>query len=413
MCCRYLLHGGGRRRRDTCELLVYGAQCDAPRIDAALASGGHVRLLFPAAPGEAQTVEEAFAEALTWWQQQQQQRQPPPPPPPLQIPPPTPEDGGEATGMPAIDPPALTIIVPDGSWECARALVRALLQSAGKEGGARRPHNHLRCIALDEARVRRHVSPLIDALHCGAGRGRISTLEACAQCLAEAREAAPSWGVPERVAEDARGLLQPLLEHVATLLPADGMEAAADEAEAGGRRMGDVSERSGAAGGGAAGGGTEPPASLLAAWATALQAAAKAATARCEATGRTTTHAFGLRRCVVCRAALATPHHMRRHLEGRRHCEVVARRHLQRAQPAAATDVAASAEAAAAVFEELSSAPLRASLAEPPDVALAALQRAFAAAGAAAAPARRPHGRPGPPPSCTAPCYVHTARVAE
>ena len=65
--------------------------------------------------------------------------------------------------------------MPDGSWECARALVVELRRRCA-------PHA-LRCVHLDAARVAAHTSPLLDALHPGAGRGRLSTLEACANAL--------------------------------------------------------------------------------------------------------------------------------------------------------------------------------------------------------------------------------------
>ena len=136
------------------------------------------------------------------------------------------------------------------------------------------------------------------------------------------------------------------------------------------------------------------------AWVRALQSAARAANAAAAAANAVpnaalstadappTTHVLGLRRCLVCRTALGTPHHMRAHVEGRRHCEAVARSHLLCAEaeggqdaplPPTAEGISTdAAEAmAAAVFERHSSAVLRASTPEPPDVALAALQQAF------------------------------------
>ena len=129
-------------------------------------------------------------------------------------------------------------------------------------------------------------------------------------------------------------------------------------------------------------------------WVSELQAAARAATARLTAVPARrahalTTHALGLRQCIICQSGLGTPHHMRAHLEGRRHCEAVARRHLRQLEVDAAVQgvnvgraegagAQATAAAAAVVFEAHSSAVLRESVAEPPDVALAALQWAFA-----------------------------------
>jgi hypothetical protein len=55
---------------------------------------------------------------------------------------------------------------------------------------------------------------------------------------------------------------------------------------------------------------------------------------------------LGLRRCGVCGAVLSTPLHMQEHLEGKRHCEAVARRaapELTCAPPTGAAGAAAVA----------------------------------------------------------------------
>lgn len=107
---------------------------------------------------------------------------------------------------------------------------------------------------------------------------------------------------------------------------------------------------------------TGAPHPALTAWVAALMAVAPAAP-----------HAYpaGLRRCIVCGAALSTTFRMQRHLEGRRHCLAVAQRHLSEASLDAAKPDAA---AAAAAFDRHSTHPLSTCVPEPPDAALDVLQ---------------------------------------
>ena len=129
----------------------------------------------------------------------------------------------------------------------------------------------------------------------------------------------------------------------------------------------------GGGGGGGAGGSLEV-------WVNALAAAARRAAPH--------SHPVGLRRCAVCGAALASPLRMQAHLEGRKHCEAVARRHLHRPHgprshgglpPPDAAEAEAPPDAAStdAVFLACSTAALWRCWAEPPDVALAVLQSAM------------------------------------
>jgi hypothetical protein len=66
----------------------------------------------------------------------------------------------------------LNIIVPDGSWECAKAIVREIRKEVTS---IQTP-----CVSLDMDIVSLHHSSLIEALKLGQGLGRISTLEAIA-----------------------------------------------------------------------------------------------------------------------------------------------------------------------------------------------------------------------------------------
>ena len=115
----------------------------------------------------------------------------------------------------------LTVLVPDGSWDCARALVRDLQWQAtriaqatdstctpqqplpfadqaggdGGDGSGGLLPQLLRCVRLCDARVAAHESRIISALRAGAGQGRPSTLEACALFLAEQDDAAFTTGL--------------------------------------------------------------------------------------------------------------------------------------------------------------------------------------------------------------------------
>ena len=80
---------------------------------------------------------------------------------------------------------ACKIIVPDGSWECCRAMVNALHARQIQNST-----NQLRYVHLDKDRVAAYHSPLIESLKAGQGLGRISTLEAIALLLDEASGAA-------------------------------------------------------------------------------------------------------------------------------------------------------------------------------------------------------------------------------
>ena len=215
----------------------------------------------------------------------------------------------------------LVILVPDGSWECARALVRHVrLRFA-----SRRSPNPMRLVQLDQLRVAAHTSSLLDALHGGAGRGRLSTLEAIALFLDEAHGVAPP-------SETLHAALTPLVEYVNSLR----------REEAGSERTHSHPHHS--------------------EWVVALEAAAKQLDGGAFC-------ARGLRRCCVCGAALATHLRMQLHLQGRRHCEAVARRFLRTTPP----DVRPTAEAAAEALHAFSTAPLCRAQPDPPDVALAAL----------------------------------------
>lgn len=370
-----LLKGQGGRFEHSSELLVVGASCHRSRIDALVHGSAATRILFPIPAGQhGQSVRDALADATA-----------------SRIPPASaarPENWHQAADSalcthPEHGPPALTFLVPDGSWECARALVREVLLSPAENAAA--------FVELDAQRVRAHRSLLLEALHAGSGKGRLSTLEACALCLEELSEAAaprqprltaeiaaagatldasdPCHAVPaeeRQFAEALRAGLQPLLGCVA-----DWLQSASPSPNAAGWATRYKMPAS--------------PTHDLKALVPALRAAALSA---CN------THPLGLRRCCVCGVALATPLNMQTHLSGRRHCEAVARRfqatlRAEQATPTsnegghgstlACTDRASDSLEAAAddIFEACSTAPLWATVVEPPDVALAAIHQAL------------------------------------
>ena len=145
----------GGATRDTCEWLLFGCKAHTHRLDELLTGNeGAVHILFPRkehCDEGGTSAAEAFAAFSA--------------------------TASESKGK---DEPAVkqwVVIVPDGSWECAKALVAEIQRRAGRR---------IKLLELDRDRVAATTSQLIDALHHGSGCGRISTLEACAQLIEEA-----------------------------------------------------------------------------------------------------------------------------------------------------------------------------------------------------------------------------------
>lgn len=251
----------------------------------------------------------------------------------------------EVSGCPA--ELIMTVLVPDGPWECARALVRELERRSATGFGRK-----LQRMVLDDQVVAGYESKLIEALKAGAGRGRVSTIEACALCLSEVAAGVPRWGVPTNAVELLGQAMEPLLEYVQALPHSDSGNGSS------------VHTRLSKAAASGGGGGPKPAdTKQLAAWTVALQEAARAAA--------TETHPLGLRRCIVCNMALKTPLIMPNHLQGRKHCEATARHYLQQCE-ADSPGPQPGLASAARVFHEHSTVRLMGSTVEPPDVAIAA-----------------------------------------
>ena len=146
-----------------CELLVFGSARHEASLREVVGSAVPPLVLFPLPAGQSETP----AEALTCMRRVDRQ------------------SACTATG--SEDATTVTVLVPDGSWDCARALVRALIAlrcSLTASNGA--PGSPLRFIRLSDNLVAHHTSSIIDALRTGAGKGRLSTLEAMAMVPVEA-----------------------------------------------------------------------------------------------------------------------------------------------------------------------------------------------------------------------------------
>ncbi|CAJ1392994.1 unnamed protein product [Effrenium voratum] len=208
----------------------------------------------------------------------------------------------------------LTLLVLDGSWEQVQAM-RDVIEARRRVMG--RPP--IPCLRLEE--VGDFQSPLIDALKPGAGRGRLSTFEACSLFLREAEASRP---IPESSWQAAMKGLDPMVRVLQRLLylPPPVPEEHSEAVEA-------------------------------------LRAAARSAPLR-----------EGLRRCRVCGAAFSTPLRMREHLVGRRHCTAVAVHAREEGEGLA--DL--SPEEASRIFTAYSTVPLSQSSPEPPDLALVRLR---------------------------------------
>lgn len=231
------------------EFLAYGAPCHRDRLDHVLGDP-RVRVLFPDEASE--SVAEAAASLASA----------------------SPMPTGASMGRP-YESASVVVLVPDGSWEHARALLRAL----------RKRQPALRTMRLRDASVKCYFSPLIDVLKHGAGKGRVSTFEACALLMEEAAHIGV-WGMSGLEASKALHSIRPLVDAVATELHVDGPCRPVITP----REGEDQVER----------------------WISALQECAQEAA--CVA---------GLKRCCLCGVALSTPVRMQAHITGRRHCLAV------------------------------------------------------------------------------------------
>jgi SAM-dependent methyltransferase/DTW domain-containing protein YfiP len=210
-----------------------------------------------------------------------------------------------------------TILVPDGSWQRATAVVEALEKRASFLG-LPKPKR----LQLSEASIKSMHSPLVDALHEGSGPGRCSTAEAVALACNEGGDAKACSMLTEATKR--------LASKITSSLPKPPPSRSSQ--------------------------GLPPRAYDEKAWVNALAGPARAAPL-----------VNGVRRCVVCGAGLARADALQNHVRGQRHRACVARN----AFDDGAIVGPPCNESAAKVFRDFSTLPLSDAPREPPDVALA------------------------------------------
>lgn len=210
-----------------------------------------------------------------------------------------------------------TIIIPDGSWECTKAMVKEMRKQVSP---ALIPN-----IALDVETVATHHSPLIEALKSGQGTGRISTLEACGLFLR---------GVGyEAVSSKLMCCLDPLVKYVKSHFHAPSVDAPID--------------------------------------ADLLMNIASALCQYISKTGHKSQLPMGLRWCDICNENLATPSRMQQHLSGKKHCNEVARNYLSSCpNEGAAPKFPLDDTQLLSIYERYCDNIIGNSIPEPPDVAL-------------------------------------------
>lgn len=282
-----------------CEMLVVGAECHEGLISAILSHPGPKFVLYPGSPEESVTVEEFIAAT----------------------------DADVEIDVPdaSQNKMAVTVLVPDGSWQCTRVLLREIERRAA-------PNNVVR-VRLDSAAIASRRSPLIEALKEGQGLGRISTLEAMAFFLSEvhgklgAGKITQPWLSDDRTSAELLANLDHLVEWIRTHRSRCPHKAGVDKR-------------------------------TLSAWTEQLRVEAESVVAP-----------FGLRHCAVCGETLATAIRLTEHVRGRKHCEQVAVDYLSSCENTSLPDSAH----ARAVLKRHSTDVLEQSTPEPPDCAIVTL----------------------------------------
>ena len=224
----------------------------------------------------------------------------------------------------------MTIIVPDGTWENARAIVSEIRRKVS--------HDQLPSFSLNPDIVGRNFSPLIETLKEGQGMGRITTLEACALLLSEVIRQ------PNLPGDTLLAGLDLLVEYINGTV-----DNPFDE-----KTYGRSDEH-------------------FKKWTAEIQAVAQ------ELPTAVTATPVGLRRCPLCCEYLATPHRMQQHIRGRRHCSVVAHRFFLSNGLASLINYSSLPDKSVArdVFQRFSTDILRTAQAEPPDIAVTMLKLAI------------------------------------
>uniref|UniRef100_A0A7S3PKW3 tRNA-uridine aminocarboxypropyltransferase n=1 Tax=Aplanochytrium stocchinoi TaxID=215587 RepID=A0A7S3PKW3_9STRA len=222
------------------------------------------------------------------------------------------------------NPQVLTVLVPDGTWKQANALLKVCL--------IRQPE--LRCVRLDDDHIQEHVSPLIEAVHPGFGGGRLCTFEACMMFLNEyLGSCSHAHSHPLLETGSTARLLSPMVkalkkERRIPKLPYN-IEVSVDVSSDG-----------------------------LEKYAEKLQQVAKSVS-----------YPTGMVFCCICEVTVSTSLRMREHIQGKRHCLAVANL-CQTYAPEKLARI--NTKNACEIFHDYSSLPMGLSrvATEPPDVAL-------------------------------------------
>jgi protein-L-isoaspartate(D-aspartate) O-methyltransferase len=272
----------------------------------------------------------------------------------------------------------IDIIVPDGSWECCRAMVEALHERQTLDSAKR-----ICYVRLDEDRVAAYHSPLIEALKAGQGQGRISTLEAIALFLDEASNISGSEGAAATTAaapaaaaasgmaatpNDDNGMCP-----LASVLIQQGLMPLVTY----------ITQKKTAAAFTAVGRPCVIRKVLKKQWVDALRHAA--ATDGTFAPATFSPPPLGARYCSLCGETLATPIRFAEHTRGKKHCDKVLRQMLLDPEAGANMDLAPPTDyRARKVYQQYSALPLSRLSPEPPDVALVHVLEGLRAAKAQA-----------------------------
>ena len=225
----------------------------------------------------------------------------------------------------SIEESRMTVIVPDGSWENARAIWKEIRKKVSKEIV---PNYTLKQDLVDQ-----HFSPLIESLKGGQGMGRISTLEACAIFMQETGQSA-------HLVEQMLDGLSPLVEFVQSSIQNKANELFLNHKNDAGLKQ----------------------------WTEAIQKVAQ------HLPIASTSTPIGLRKCPICCENLATPHRMQQHIRGKRHCALVAYSFIKSNPSLANNQIPPTDDIVSEVFLRFSTEIIATAVAEPPDFALAALK---------------------------------------
>ena len=324
---------------EDCEFLVFGASRHHDRLRDIVSSGQPISILFPGYLEDSLTVEEALKEGRASiagkrvaenFSEEEPKATP---------------EGARTPSSSQAAPPVHFVLVPDGSWFNAKALV-AFMQRLLATRSVPLPSKPF--VRLDDGPIAAYTSPLIEALNAGSGRGRVSTLEAMAFFLEEASGGELAGAHPRLDLGACGKVLQPLVSYVHRLNSSSlGVSCLSSS-----QRSPSVPAL------------TRSLEALVAAYVSSSSSSASLAP-------------LGLRRCGVCGATMSTAQRMLAHLSGRRHCEAVANLILEgegEGEEGALASGDLEDEKLRRLFDKYSTRALEEGARDPPDFAMAVFQ---------------------------------------